>query len=412
MTATIPNAELASGDASPLSAGDADAPHLPQAVFFEEAQLSIPSAPEWIAPTVEYLTERAVRCGAVAAERASSVNLALHEALTNSIVHGNLEVSSELKEQDDKAFAEALASRATDPSYAGRLVHVHTTYDGENYCWSLTDEGKGFDVPTVMARAASDDPEVLLASGRGIILMQALLDQVSYHLDGRQVDLIVRRGADERRTHARRPVQKMVRVAPVRPDGSVDWCAAHDALARDFSAGGMALLQSRLANSGRVLIGVDCDGEVVYLPAEVRHCQTLGDGLVQLGCQFRPAEEPVCEPQDLLAGGELNAAVADLMTRADGAIVPPHDRRIHCRVVYTARIGISGGPGPSVGFARNLSKSGIAFLAHQPLTLRHYILSLPRPDQSPLRVRVEIVRCLPLMDGVYEVGARFEGMAN
>src|SRR6516164_2240557 len=104
-------------------------PVLPSAVAAEHTYLQIPSQPEWIAPTVEYLKDKAVLCGACHEARANKLMLALHEALTNSIVHGNLELTSDLKEHSDTAFAEALAERAADPHYSTRPVEVHVAYD-------------------------------------------------------------------------------------------------------------------------------------------------------------------------------------------------------------------------------------------------------------------------------------------
>src|SRR5258708_25740755 len=69
-------------------------PNLPGAVQAESFRLRIPSRPEWIVPTVEYLTDRFVHWSGCLQDRASKVTLALHEAVTNSIVHGNLGVSS------------------------------------------------------------------------------------------------------------------------------------------------------------------------------------------------------------------------------------------------------------------------------------------------------------------------------
>src|SRR6516164_1890187 len=104
-------------------------PDVAGAVLAERCRLRIPSRPEWIAPAVEHLQERAARCGACQPSRAGKLMLALHEALTNAVVHGNLEVSSELKEHGG-AFAAALAERAADPHFAGRGITIEVDYDG------------------------------------------------------------------------------------------------------------------------------------------------------------------------------------------------------------------------------------------------------------------------------------------
>src|SRR5687767_5731704 len=90
-------------------------PDLTGTVISERTRLSIPSRPELVPAVVELLREKARLCGACQETRANKLVLALHEALTNAIVHGNLELSSELKEREDDAFARALAERAADP---------------------------------------------------------------------------------------------------------------------------------------------------------------------------------------------------------------------------------------------------------------------------------------------------------
>src|SRR5262249_55510978 len=146
-----------------------NSPDLSASVVGERSHLVIPSLPNWIEPTVEYLRQKAVLCGACQESRSGKLLIALHEAVTNAVVHGNLGVSSELKEQGNTAFAEALAQRAADPAYAERVVDILVEFEADVCRWIITDQGNGFDIERVLARCMSDDPEVLLSSGRGIL---------------------------------------------------------------------------------------------------------------------------------------------------------------------------------------------------------------------------------------------------
>jgi anti-sigma regulatory factor (Ser/Thr protein kinase) len=394
-------------DAPPL-------PDLPAAVAAEHFCLRIPSRPEWIGPTVDYLKQRAVLCGACDESRADRLVLALHEALTNSVVHGNLELSSDLKEHGDTAFAEALAARAADAAFGERTVDVEARYDGECCCWALTDQGPGFDVAGVLRRAEEPDEEAFLrASGRGILMMMAFLDDVRYEAGGRRALLtLYRSSAKEKRRNPRLPVQAPVRVAPVRPDGSVDWDAAYAAVARNLSPDGVGILQARLATASRVLIALDWQGQVLYLPAEVRHCQAVGGDAVEIGCHFQAS--PAAEAARSASEATVRQAVGRLLERLPGQEVGHDERRAHRRAAYTARIGISGGPPsePTTGFARDLSHGGIAFLTTGPLPREPRVLSLPQGDAAALRLRAEVVRCTPLLEGVYAVAARFLDVEN
>jgi anti-sigma regulatory factor (Ser/Thr protein kinase) len=383
-------------------------PSLPAVIAAEQTTLHIPSQPEWIAPTVEYLKDKAILCGACHEARANKLMLALHEALTNSIVHGNLELSSDLKEQSDNAFAEALAARSVDPHYGTRMVEVRIDYNGERCRWTFTDQGKGFDVERALARAANPDPEMLLSSGRGILLMRAFLDDVRYEVGGRRVVLtLARPSGEEKRRGARLPMQRPVRVAPVRADGTVDWEAAYEGIAQNLSPEGMGILQARLATSDRILIGIDWEGQMLYVPAEVRHCETRGNDMVELGCRFQVS--PAVSDRGAPMPANREQAIDTLLEQLNSQTMPADERRIHPRAAFTARIHVqtTSDSEPVVGFGRDLSKGGISFLTSTPLPRESVILSLPQPDQLMLRMGARIVRCNQLMAGIYDVGARF-----
>lgn len=380
-----------------------DAPNLPAYVFAEQTHLRLPSRPDWIEPAVDYLRTRAVLCGACHEPRAGKLMVALHEAISNAIVHGNLELSSELKERGDDSFARELAARAADPVLSAREVDVAIDYDGDRCRWLITDEGPGFDVPRVFRRLESDDPDVLLASGRGILMMRSLLDEVRYERGGRRCILTLRRGpGEERRRHPRAQAQRPLRIAPIRADGTVDWDAAYEAVSRNLSESGVALLQARLATTDRVLIGLVTDRGPLYLPAEIRHWRPLGSDTVELGCRFQvgPSEDPA-------ALAAVQAAVTALLQGLSEHL--PHDeRRAHPRVVYTERVEVRrAGQPPQVGFARDLSRGGMSFIATAPLPVAPVVLALPQRGGPALHVRAQVVRCTRVSDGYYDVGARF-----
>lgn len=384
-------------------------PSLPSAVAAEQTYLQIPSQPEWIAPTVEYLKDKAILCGACHETRVHKLTLVLHEALTNSIIHGNLELSSDLKERGDGAFTEALAERAADPYYASRTVEVHIDYNGERCRWTITDRGKGFDVERALAHAASDDPALMLASGRGILLMRAFLDEVSYEMGGRRAILTLTHpsGAEKRRA-PRLPMQQTIRVAPIDDSGVVDWDAVHEAVAQNLSADGIGLLQNRIANSSHVLVGIDWQGQMLYVPAEVRHCRTRGDDAVELGCRFQLS--PAAFATNAARNADVERAIDALLEQKS---VRADERRLHARAAYTARITIetSADRPPLIGFGRDLSKGGMSFLTSMPLPFDEVTLTLPAHNGEALKVAAHVVRCHQIMSGVYDVGVRFVAVA-
>ena len=105
-------------------------------------------------------------------EDLEAVNLALVEALTNAIRHGN----------------------RRDPA---KSVFVEFDIDGQEIRISVRDEGEGFDVaglPDARSPSGKRKP-----SGRGVFLLRAYMDEVNYNEKGNSVTLVKKRksGADE-----------------------------------------------------------------------------------------------------------------------------------------------------------------------------------------------------------------------
>ena len=377
----------------------------------ERTHLRLPSKPHWIEPTVEWLRQKAVLAGVCRTPHAGQLMVALHEALSNAIVHGNLELASALKERGDDSFARALAERAADERLAGRIVDVRVECDAGQCRWIITDEGPGFDVDAVLAKHQSNDPEVLLSSGRGIVIMKSFLDEVRWELGGRRLILgLTRSGAGEHRQEMRVPRFQPLRVAPILPDGTIDWPAAYAAVTRNCSEGGIGLLQQHLAETDRILIGMAVAGEMLYVPAEVRHCRSLAGDVVELGCRFQT--QPRLLPPPTVAGAEpvhqLQQAIAGFMDEYQTPNLPKDERRRHVRIMYTERIEIlSADPAPLAGYARDLSRGGIAFVVQAPLPEEITIVMRPRDGSAPLKVRARVVRCNKIIEGFYDIGAKF-----
>lgn len=156
----------------------------------EECVIRIPNDLARIQPLAMYLGEHAVVIGRCDPKREKQVVTALTEALTNAIVHGNLEISSELRDEDcGRAFQTLIEQRQHVLPYRDRSVEVLTEVNNGSISWIITDEGKGFDV-----RSLPDptDPENLLrCSGRGVLLMNAFSDELVYNERGNQVRMTV-----------------------------------------------------------------------------------------------------------------------------------------------------------------------------------------------------------------------------
>ena len=119
------------------------------------------------------------------------VGVALSEAVNNAMQHGNLEVDSKLREESIEAYHEAVLARARQAPYRDRKVHVTAKLSRDEARFVVRDEGSGFD-PGALPDPL--DPENLeKASGRGVLLMRAFMDDVRYNDAGNEVTLVLRR---------------------------------------------------------------------------------------------------------------------------------------------------------------------------------------------------------------------------
>ena len=119
----------------------------------------------------------------------TQVSVAVAEAFANAIYHGNLEISSELKESDG-AF-EALADRRRQEApWRHRELHVVEIMDRNELRIVIRDEGAGFKVDAVAD--CSDDENLWKPSGRGLMLMRAFMDEVNFNSAGNEVTLVKR----------------------------------------------------------------------------------------------------------------------------------------------------------------------------------------------------------------------------
>jgi CheY-like chemotaxis protein/anti-sigma regulatory factor (Ser/Thr protein kinase) len=119
------------------------------------------------------------------------VCLALEESLRNAVHHGNLELSSELRDDyEDEKYNEAMEERRRTPPYCDRNVYVNVKISQEGAVFVIRDEGPGFNPEAVPDPTAPENLEAVC--GRGIWLMRSLMDEVHYNEKGNEVTLIKR----------------------------------------------------------------------------------------------------------------------------------------------------------------------------------------------------------------------------
>jgi CheY-like chemotaxis protein len=116
------------------------------------------------------------------------VGIAVQEAVTNAIVHGNLEVSSGLKHGDWSAYHAEIARRAGLSPYKDRAVTVVVrAARGQSLSVRVRDEGRGFDPASL---PDPTDPENMeKGSGRGLLLIRTFFDRVTHNPTGTEITM-------------------------------------------------------------------------------------------------------------------------------------------------------------------------------------------------------------------------------
>jgi CheY-like chemotaxis protein len=146
-------------------------------------------------PLVRYVEDGIIHMGLCDKTDRLRVGVALTEALLNAIYHGNLDVSSDLREGDGQAFRNLAVERSGQSPYRDRRVHFDTKLARDEAIFAIRDEGAGFDVSALPD--PTDPSNIEKASGRGILLMRMFMDEVTYNDAGNEVTMIKRHKASQ-----------------------------------------------------------------------------------------------------------------------------------------------------------------------------------------------------------------------
>lgn len=152
------------------------------------SQFVLENDPSLVPPLVSMLRDDMVAIGLCDVPDATRAGVALEEALLNAMHHGNLEVSSALRENGDEAFHKLSAERRAQSPYRDRRVRVNARLVPGRATFVISDQGPGFDVTKL---PDPDDPDYVPGpSGRGILLMRAFMTDVRYNSTGNEVTLV------------------------------------------------------------------------------------------------------------------------------------------------------------------------------------------------------------------------------
>ena len=130
----------------------------------EKIEFELPSDLGLMNGVLDYLQERVAKLGLITPER-SNLFVALDEAFVNAVKHGN----------------------KNDPS---KLLKITAELSPKEASFTVEDEGEGFDIREIPDPC--DPANLFRTSGRGVLLIYNIMDEVEYNAQGNRVKMIKR----------------------------------------------------------------------------------------------------------------------------------------------------------------------------------------------------------------------------
>jgi serine/threonine-protein kinase RsbW len=130
----------------------------------EKIDLELPSDLTLMNAVLEYLLDRVAKLGLIKIEQ-SNLFVALDEAFVNAVRHGN----------------------RNDPS---KLLRVTAELSAHEAIFTVEDEGDGFDVREIPD--PRDPANLFKSSGRGVLLIYNIMDEVEYSERGTRLKMVKR----------------------------------------------------------------------------------------------------------------------------------------------------------------------------------------------------------------------------
>ena len=139
-------------------------PDDPSLHVHEKIEFELPSDLGLMNGVLEYLQERVAKLGLIRPER-SNLFVALDEAFVNAVKHGN----------------------KNDPA---KLVKITAELSPTEASFTVEDEGEGFDIREIPDPC--DPANLFRTSGRGVLLIYNIMDEVEYNAQGNRVKMVKR----------------------------------------------------------------------------------------------------------------------------------------------------------------------------------------------------------------------------
>ncbi|MDR2901513.1 MAG: SpoIIE family protein phosphatase [Lactobacillales bacterium] len=122
---------------------------------------------------------------ALAAQLREKIQLVLHETVANGLIHGNLNLSSYLRQSAAafETYFNLIAQRLKEDAYTRKSVFIYAFWDEKHLEIKVIDEGSGYDLPDT----APDAPHMMQKTGRGLKIIKGNPDSCLISNRGREV---------------------------------------------------------------------------------------------------------------------------------------------------------------------------------------------------------------------------------
>ena len=147
--------------------------------------------PKLITPIIGYLDDVIKILKLCDATERVRIGVALQEACLNAIYHGNLEVGSEARQEDEMIYHHLIAARRGQVPYQGRRVWIDVNVTPQEITYKVRDEGAGFDPASLPDPSLPENLEKI--GGRGLLLIRMFMDGVQYNAKGTEITMVKRR---------------------------------------------------------------------------------------------------------------------------------------------------------------------------------------------------------------------------
>jgi CheY-like chemotaxis protein/anti-sigma regulatory factor (Ser/Thr protein kinase) len=116
------------------------------------------------------------------------LGVALEEALLNAMIHGNLEIGSTLKQQDDALYHKEIQDRRARRPFNRRRLRFRARLRKTRCEFAIADAGPGFDPASLPD--PTDPANLEKVSGRGLLLIRTFMDEVRFNRKGNRIRMV------------------------------------------------------------------------------------------------------------------------------------------------------------------------------------------------------------------------------